>query len=104
MLKVMLNMTYMSPVWEIAVHLDVTGDVFDGVFFAVLFPHEISDLIDSVSECFPAYSYSNPKLKSLLLRNRMASESGEAPQNRSSISESCVKSTFNISSICTMSS
>ena len=47
--------------WEIAVHLAVAGDVFDGVFLcAVLFSPrdvlgEIWDLIESVSEGFPAY-------------------------------------------------
>ena len=29
-------------VWEIAVHLAVAGDVFDGVFFCCLFSHEMS--------------------------------------------------------------
>ena len=41
-------------VWEIAVHLAVAGDVFDGVFFVLsFFPRdvlgEIWDLIESVS-------------------------------------------------------
>ena len=27
------------PVWEIAVHLAVAGDVFDGVFLCCLFSH-----------------------------------------------------------------
>ena len=39
-----------------------------------------------------------------LLKNRLGSEQEEAPQNRSSALESCVKSTSNISRICTMSS
>ena len=39
----------------------------------------------------------NPELK-----NRLCSEAGEAQQMRSSVSESCIKSTFNISRICTM--
>ena len=42
-------------------HLDVAGDVFDGVLFcAVLFSHEMSWIrsgcIESVSENFPIYS------------------------------------------------
>ena len=46
----------------------------------------------------------NPKLKKKLLKNRLGSEPEEAPQNRSSTLESCVKSISNISRICTMSS
>ena len=38
------------PVWEVAVHLAVAGDVLD----------EISDLIESVSEGFPGYSCITP--------------------------------------------
>ena len=30
------------PVWEIAVHLAVAGDAFDGVFLYYLFSHEMS--------------------------------------------------------------
>ena len=45
---------------EIAVHLAVAGDVFDGVILCCcFFPRdvldEISDLIESVSEIFPTY-------------------------------------------------
>ena len=47
-------------VWEIAVHLAVACDVYDGVFCAVLFPRDVLDeilnLIESVSEDFPSYS------------------------------------------------
>ena len=54
----------MTPVWEIAVHLVVAGGVYDGVFLCCLFfPRgvldEILDLIESVSEGFPTYSYIN---------------------------------------------
>ena len=49
-------------VWEIAVHLAVTCDVFDGVFLCCpFFPqdvlNEIWDLIGSVSESCPFYFY-----------------------------------------------
>ena len=52
----------MTPVWEVAVHLDVAGDVFDDVFLCCpFFPRdvldEICDLIVSVSGGFPFYSY-----------------------------------------------
>ena len=48
------------PVWEIAVHLAVACDVFDGVFFVLsFFPRdvlgEIWDLIESFSEGFSFY-------------------------------------------------
>ena len=48
--------------WEIAVHLAVAGVVYDGVFLCCLFfPRgvldEILDLIVSVSEGFPSYSF-----------------------------------------------
>ena len=44
----------------IAVHLAVTGDVFDGIFFVLsYFPRDVLDdiwgLIGSVSEGFPTY-------------------------------------------------
>ena len=39
-----------------------------------------------------------------MLKNRLGTEQEEAPQNRSSTLESCVKSTSNISRICTISS
>ena len=46
---------------EIAVHLAVAGDVFDGVFLCYPFSHEfldeIWDLIESVSEGFPTYFF-----------------------------------------------
>ena len=46
---------------EIAVHLAVAGDVFVGVFCAVLFPRDVLgetwDLIDSVSGGFPTYKH-----------------------------------------------
>ena len=47
-----------QPVWEIAVHLAVAGDVFDGVFLCCLFTprdvlDEIWDLFELVSEGFP---------------------------------------------------
>ena len=64
---------------------------------------KIWDLIGSVSEGFLP-TVSNPKLKRLLLKNKLGAEPGEAPQNRSLPSESCVKSTFNNSRICIMSS
>ena len=46
----------------VAVHLAVAGDVFDGVFFVLsFFPRDvldkIRDLIESVSEGFPTYSF-----------------------------------------------
>ena len=49
-------------VWEIAVHLVVADDVFDGVFLCCSFfsrdvLHEIWDLIESVSEGFPTLSF-----------------------------------------------
>ena len=48
--------------WEIDVHLAVARDVCDGVFLCSLFflrdvLDEILDLIESVSESFPTYSY-----------------------------------------------
>ena len=47
-------------VWEIAVHLAVACDVYDGVFFVLsFFPRgvlgEILNLIESVSEFFSSY-------------------------------------------------
>ena len=50
------------PVCEIAVHLAVVGDVYDGVFFVLsFFPRdvldEILDVIESVSGGFPTYSH-----------------------------------------------
>ena len=46
--------------WKIAVHLAVSGDVYDGLFVLSLFPRdvlaEILDLIQSVSEGFPTYT------------------------------------------------
>ena len=49
-----------SPGWEIAVHLAVAGNVFDGVFLCCpFFPRdvldEIWDIIESVSEGFSTY-------------------------------------------------
>ena len=49
---------------EVAVHLAVVGDVFDGAFLCCLFyPRdildEIWDLIGSVSENFPTYFYNH---------------------------------------------
>ena len=49
------------PVWDIAVHLAVACDVYNGVFLCCpFFPRavldEILNLIESVSESFPAYS------------------------------------------------
>ena len=48
--------------WEIAVHLAVAGGVYDGVFLGCLFfPRDVLekiwDLIESVSEGFPTYSF-----------------------------------------------
>ena len=47
--------------WEIAVHLAVSGDVYDGLFVLSLFPRdvlaEILDLIQSVSEGFPTDTF-----------------------------------------------
>ena len=48
--------------WEIAVHLAVACGVYDGVFFVLsFFPRgvldEILNLIESVSEGFPHYSF-----------------------------------------------
>ena len=46
--------------WEIAVHLAVSGGVYDGVFLCCPFSRgvlgEILDLIESVCEGFPTYS------------------------------------------------
>ena len=47
-------------IWEIAVHLAVACDVYDGVFLCCsCFPRgvldEILNLIESVSEGFPSY-------------------------------------------------
>ena len=49
--------------WEIGVRLAVAGDVFGGVFLCCpFFPRdvldEIWDLVESVSEGFPTYSWS----------------------------------------------
>ena len=45
--------------WEIAVHLAVACDVYDGVFLCCSFARgvldEILNLIESVSEGFPSY-------------------------------------------------
>ena len=54
-------MLIIRPVWEIAVHLAVAGDVHDGVvlccpFFSRDVLDEFWDLIESVSEGFPTYS------------------------------------------------
>ena len=35
-------MLIVPPVWEIAVHLAVAGEVFDGVFLCCPFSHEMS--------------------------------------------------------------
>ena len=48
--------------WEIAVHLAVACDVYDGVFLCCSCSHggvfdEILNLIESVSEGFPSYFY-----------------------------------------------
>ena len=45
-----------------------------------------------------------PEAEEIIAKNGLVSEPEEAPQNRSSTLESCVKSTSNISKICTMSS
>ena len=45
--------------WEIAVHLDVAVDVFDGVFLCFFLRDVLDgiwDLIESVPEGFPTYS------------------------------------------------
>ena len=60
--------TTIPPVWEIAVHLAVADDVFDGVFLCFYFSpldvlDEIWDLIESVSEGFPTYSCYSVKMK-----------------------------------------
>ena len=44
-----------------------------------------------------------PQAEEIIAENRLGSEPEEAPQNRSSTSESCVKRTSNTSRICTMS-
>ena len=46
--------------WEIAGHLAVACDVYDGVFFVLsFFPRGVLDeiLIESVSEVFSSYSF-----------------------------------------------
>ena len=49
------------PVWEIAVHLAVACDVYDGLFVLFFFPRgvldEILNLIESVSDGFPSYFF-----------------------------------------------
>ena len=46
------------PVWEVAVRLAVASDVCGGVFLCCPFSlDEILNLIESVSEGFPFYSY-----------------------------------------------
>ena len=50
----------MPPVWETAVHLAVTGGVFDSIFlcctfFPLIVLHEVWDLIESVSKRFLTY-------------------------------------------------
>ena len=58
-----------------AVHLTVTGDMFDGVFFVQsFFPRdvmdEIWDLIVSVSENFPIFSYIHASKKITLISKK----------------------------------
>ena len=64
-----LLVTTYTPIWEIAVHLAVAGDVFDCVFVLSFFPRDVLDeiwnLIESVSEGFPTYSFIH-KLVSLM--------------------------------------
>ena len=45
-----------------------------------------------------------PQAEEIIAENMLGSEPEEAPQNRSSTLESCVKGTSNIRKICTMSS
>ena len=50
--------------WEIANYLAVAGGIYDGVFFVLsFFPRDvldgILDLIESVSEGFPTYSFNS---------------------------------------------
>ena len=61
MLNVRLAGVHLS-VWEIAVHLAVASDIFDGVFLCCpFFPRdvldEIWDLIELVSAGFPTNSF-----------------------------------------------
>ena len=58
-------------VWEIAIHLAVACDVYNGVLLCCLFSHEVFfnetlNLIESVSEDFPSYSLMK---KTLLILN-----------------------------------
>ena len=60
-IKIGKNTSRWPPVWEIAVHLAVACDVYDGVFLCCPFSprdvlDEILNLIESVSEGFPTYS------------------------------------------------
>ena len=66
-------------------------DVLDGIW----------DLIGSVSEGFPTYFF-KPQAEEIIAEEKAGYKG--APQNRSSTLESCVKSTSNISRICTVSS
>ena len=69
------------PVWEIAVHLAVACDVYDGVFLCCPFsPRDVLDEIlnlnesESVSEVFSTYSHyeehSNGQCLIMLLKDR----------------------------------
>ena len=55
--------------WEIAVHLDVAGGVYDGVFLGFFFLRDVLDgiLIESVPEDFPTYSSKYQILEVFLL-------------------------------------
>ena len=62
MSNVRLDGDHLYGKWEIAVDLAVAGDVYDGVFLCCpFFPGDvldvILDLIESVSEGFPTYSF-----------------------------------------------
>ena len=60
----------MFNVWEMAVHLAVAGDVFDGAYFVLsFFPRDVLDEIWYWSESVPGnFSYLN-KLTTFLLES-----------------------------------
>ena len=55
--------------WETAVHLAVDGGVYDGVFLCLFSPRDvldgILDLIESVSEGFPTFSWLGTQYKEI---------------------------------------
>ena len=61
--------------WEIAFHLAVAVDVFDGVFLCCpFFPRDVFDwlwdLIGSVTEGLPTYSVQSESLNLVLIKSK----------------------------------